>query len=286
MPFGNSSDKSEFLRRFSISRPVAVFVGFAAFIFLAVLDLALPPINLLLLQLLAVLFVTWHAGIGWGIFLTFAMTAIQIGLRLQNGGLSRSGFVYFDLASDFFAVMVLVGMQALLQTSYEQARKLANHDNLTKALNRTGFYQLLEREIERSRRYGKKPFALVYFDCDNFKQINDKQGHHVGDALLSTVASVALTNLRSVDSVSRLGGDEFAVLLPECDESAAGTAIAHFKTSLDQAMASHNWDVGFSIGVAVFANQIHGVAKTIELADGLMYEAKKSGKNCIVLRTF
>ncbi len=283
--FVKNSVKPSLLRHVAISKPTAIVIGFAAFIAVACIDLAMPPINLILLQLLPVLFVTWHAGVGWGIVLTIAMTAVQIALRIQ-GGWSPSGFVYFDLASDFLAVILLVWMQALLKAAYERAHNFASHDNLTKALNRAGFYDLLDKEIERRKRYGNRSFALVYFDCDNFKQVNDLHGHHVGDALLSTIASVAFTNLRHVDSISRLGGDEFAILLPECDESSATTAITHFKYALDNAMAANNWPVGFSIGIAVFPNRVYEVDKSIELADSLMYEAKKSGKNRIVVRGF
>jgi diguanylate cyclase (GGDEF)-like protein len=245
----------------------------------------MAPINLILLQLLPVLYVSWHAGVGWGLVLAVAMTAVQIALRAQNGW-DPSGLVYFDLASDFGVVLLLVWIQALLKAAYQKAHTLAHHDNLTNTLNRAGFYNILGKEIERRRHYAKAPFALVYFDCDNFKQVNDKYGHHVGDALLATVASVALANLRHRDLVSRLGGDEFAILLPECDEAAANTAIAHFKRALDDTMANNNWDVGFSIGIAVFTHTVYSVEKTIELADGLMYAAKKSGKNRIVLQSF
>ncbi|MBC7292566.1 MAG: GGDEF domain-containing protein, partial [Thermoleophilia bacterium] len=96
----------------------------------------------------------------------------------------------------------------------EQARELANHDDLTGLANRRHFLGLAVRELERSRRYGSA-LSLIFFDVDHFKEINDTFGHRAGDLVLQKLALVCRSALRQSDILGRLGGEEFAVLLPE-----------------------------------------------------------------------
>ena len=142
-------------------------------------------------------------------------------------------------------------MQRQLKTAFDKVDRLSKHDTLTACLNRTGFFDALQITIERTRRYAR-PFSLVYFDCDNFKHVNDTLGHHVGDSLLVQVGATLRDRARRVDFIARLGGDEFAILIPEADAAAAKQAVAHVRTQLDAAMRAMKWPVTFSIGVATF----------------------------------
>src|SRR5699024_6628022 len=90
---------------------------------------------------------------------------------------------------------------------------LATYDMLTGLMNRASFKERLERELQQSVRTGISG-ALLYFELDNFKDINDSFGHHTGDELLQRVAGSVQRQLRNSDLLARLGGDEFAVLLP------------------------------------------------------------------------
>ncbi|MFA4915140.1 MAG: GGDEF domain-containing protein [Syntrophales bacterium] len=103
-------------------------------------------------------------------------------------------------------------------------------------------------EIERSQRH-KHPFTVTYFDLDNFKTVNDRFGHSMGDNVLCTVVRYAKTHLRKMDIVARLGGDEFAFLLPETDQVQARVAISKIQISLLDEMYRNDWPVTFSIGV-------------------------------------
>ena len=270
-----------------ITKHSALGIGFFSFLVVALLDTAISPrVSLLLLHLVPVLFVTWFAGPRWGLFFAVAMTASQAitsaWFELED---SDRRYRYLDLGSDFTATVLLVWMQSKLRNTYEQIDHLARHDALTGIVNRNGFYEMLQAEMDRKKRYDH-PLTLIYFDCDNFKSVNDAHGHHIGDALLVKVAATLRSALRRVDVPSRLGGDEFLILLPETGSDAARKTVMHLKESLDSAMRSNHWPVTFSIGVATFEQPPANIDHAIEFADLLMYHVKKSGKNSILFRTF
>lgn len=101
---------------------------------------------------------------------------------------------------------------AALTARAEMAEALADHDVLTRALNRRGFMTVLNRSMAFCRRHDVQA-VLLYLDLDGFKGVNDRLGHAAGDAALMRVADLLLENVRESDAVGRLGGDEFALLL-------------------------------------------------------------------------
>ncbi len=114
----------------------------------------------------------------------------------------------------FFLVTTL--LLTHLRLALDRERLLARTDGLTGLLNARAFEEASSREVERSRRY-QYPVSLIYLDLDDFKLINDREGHKTGDDLLVELARILTANLRSSDIIGRLGGDEFVVLLPETD---------------------------------------------------------------------
>ena len=157
-------------------------------------------------------------------------------------------------------------------------KTLASSDPLTGALNRRAFFDIAEYELNRSQRY-EHAITLAYIDLDNFKAINDRLGHTVGDNLLETVTKTIASNIRSTDILSRFGGDEFVILLPETKTDAAEAFLGKIQYQLDQAMAAKSWPVSFSIGAITYPKAPPGVEEVIKKADMLMYEVKRSGKN-------
>lgn len=161
-----------------------------------------------------------------------------------------------------------------------QLRELAHYDGLTKLANRTFFYQHLEQAISRIKRKGGM-FALMYFDIDHFKSVNDTYGHDVGDALLTAFSARIKATVRDMDIVARLGGDEFALLLDDVTDRAAAEHVA---AKLVNAMhppfevGALTVNVSTSIGVAFYARGM-SADDIIRRADGAMYIAKRSGRD-------
>jgi diguanylate cyclase (GGDEF)-like protein len=271
--------------RVRLPRQLALAIGLVGFLVVAAVDTATTArVSLLPLHLMPTLFVTWFVGTRWGIVFAVAMLVVQILIALR-GGLSRDLYWQLDLGADFLAVLFLIGMQARLRHMYEELIRVARHDSLTSTLNRNGFYAALDMEIERCRRYGH-PFALIYFDCDNFKDINDKLGHRTGDRLLAKVARSLNDNIRKIDAVGRLGGDEFAILLSETEMEAARRTAIDLKEKMDALMKKEVWPVSFSIGVASFMQAPASVEAAIESVDRLMYQVKRSSKDDVAFETY
>lgn len=185
------------------------------------------------------------------------------------------------LVSEFIRVVImlmLVFVLSELRLALQRESELARRDMLTKLANRRAFFEAAKVEIGRAKRYGY-PLTAVMIDLDNFKLVNDQQGHEAGDLLLSNVADILNNNIRSSDFAGRLGGDEFAILLPETGEDSADAIATKLQNELLAGMKLHQWPITFSIGVATFAVPPEDVEELLKCADRLMYEVKQSGKN-------
>lgn len=141
-------------------------------------------------------------------------------------------------------------------------------DELTKIHNRKSFDQTLKNYCS-----SRKDFSLLMMDIDNFKQINDKQGHLVGDEALLLVAQTAKKNLRPLDFVARFGGDEFAIILLETNLDKAYLAAERLRKAVFQAAG-----LSVSIGISYHVEQDDS-NKLIKRADDALLKAKSAGKN-------
>jgi diguanylate cyclase (GGDEF)-like protein len=147
------------------------------------------------------------------------------------------------------------------------------------------FYEILNLEMERARRHNNH-FSIAYIDLDNFKDINDKYGHLVGDELLHRIAILIKQNIRNIDTVARLGGDEFVVLMPETPTIKGRAVIERLIKIFLGEMAKNDWPVTMSAGLASFLQIPTTVDAIISKADELMYVAKQKGKNRIEEKIF
>ncbi|HET9161548.1 MAG TPA: GGDEF domain-containing protein [Caulobacteraceae bacterium] len=157
-----------------------------------------------------------------------------------------------------------------------EAEGLADLDVLTPLLNRRAFVRELGRTAAFAQRYGA-PAALIYFDLDGFKAVNDRFGHAAGDAVLRAAAERLAGQVRESDVVGRLGGDEFGVILAQADLSAATTKAETLKEALEaDPVACGDWmaPVKASFGVAEIAAGA-GPEDILAAADQAMYQAKK-----------
>jgi two-component system cell cycle response regulator len=217
----------------------------------------------------------------------------------------RSGVLYLktkreerSLASDdvSFAEVVIRAAVAMirraqaLETTRADNRRLealATTDPLTRVLNRRALLDRLTSEVDRARRYDSS-LALLLFDIDHFKQINDTAGHLAGDSVLRQLGALLEDAMRKVDIVARYGGEEFVAILPET--SSEGAVV--FAERLRERISNHSFDIGagrivrltVSIGIATFPSS--GVASTEDLiarADEALYRAKAAGRNQVKL---
>ena len=162
----------------------------------------------------------------------------------------------------------------------EQLHHLAHHDTLTGLLNRRGFAVELDRHASHAERLGADG-ALLLFDLDNFKEVNDRFGHKAGDDLIVAVAEIVRGRLRTTDVLARLGGDEFAVLIPrgglQAAQAVADALLEEIRTG-ELVPAVAGIAVTASIGIATFEGRA-GAGDILVEADLAMYDAKRSGRN-------
>jgi len=167
-----------------------------------------------------------------------------------------------------------------LHSALEEERLLASTDPLTGALNRRSFNELAEKRMIHAEVNGR-PYTVVYIDLDNFKPVNDKQGHSTGDLVLKAVVDTIQKQIRVADFFARFGGDEFAILLADIGQDDAKRIVQRLRKALLEKMDLHVWDVTFSIGALTFLTMPHSVEEMVRLTDELMYEVKINGKNSI-----
>jgi diguanylate cyclase (GGDEF)-like protein len=163
---------------------------------------------------------------------------------------------------------------------FKEARQLADLDALTGLHNRRYFHETLAREVSRAHRYGRK-LALVVFDLDDFKAINDRIGHLSGDAVLAETADRVRDVVRSADVACRVGGDEFAVILPESSTGDADQLYHRLLGAISTHPIGQAGRLSVSAGIAEL-RQDDDPTIFFERADEALYRAKEHGKAQVV----
>jgi len=187
----------------------------------------------------------------------------------------------FQIDNDFFAVGILRDVTERKKLEKELTL-LARTDKMTSLYNRGYFMELAEHEIDRSLRYNTS-LAIIMFDADKFKNINDQYGHDIGDKVLIRIAETVTSVVRKADVVGRLGGEEFAVLLPETSmldaQKVAEKIRVRIQTESIATPRSGNVSCTVSLGIAEFNESIGDVELLLKLADTALYRAKAAGRN-------
>jgi diguanylate cyclase (GGDEF)-like protein len=163
---------------------------------------------------------------------------------------------------------------------FREARRLADLDALTSLHNRRYFHETLAREVGRAQRYGRS-LALIVFDLDDFKAVNDRIGHLAGDSVLADAAERVRDVVRSADVACRVGGDEFAVILPESTLDDADQLYQRIQEAVSARPLMQLGELHLSAGVAELRPGDDGTA-LFERADEALYRAKNAGKDQIV----
>jgi diguanylate cyclase (GGDEF)-like protein/PAS domain S-box-containing protein len=204
------------------------------------------------------------------------------------GGKGASTYVLghaHDVTAQVLTEEALKLSEGKLQAALESEKSISRIDFLTGIPNRRTFFQTLNAEVKRVRRY-PRPLTVAYIDVDNFKQVNDGLGHAVGDELLRTIGKSLEETLRETDTAARLGGDEFAILLPETDGENASVVMNKVQEHLTEAVQKREWPVTFSVGVVTFTTGMKSAEEMIKVADELMYKVKRKGKSAMVSEIF
>ncbi|MBT9312035.1 GGDEF domain-containing response regulator [Leptothoe kymatousa] len=183
----------------------------------------------------------------------------------------------------------LESIQSALVCKNQELEKLAYLDGLTQINNRRSFDQRLENAWGEQRRCSEQSLSLILCDIDYFKQYNDIYGHPAGDQCLQQVAQIIRqTAQRSSDIIARYGGEEFVVMLKATDHKGGCQVARYLHAAINKAAIPHRGShldrVTLSMGIAMAdPDHHHGVGDLIESADRALYQAKRQGRNCIVL---
>ena len=181
-----------------------------------------------------------------------------------------------------WTVIVVGAFMAILRhrmnALIDRLSSAASTDPLTHLLNRRGFRDVFDLELERSRRSGR-PCALLLGDLDHFKRVNDLLGHPAGDVRLRKFARLLTAGKRRIDAAARMGGEEFALLLPETDEHGAYVIAERLRHAVRDAFAPDQLAVTVSFGVAAYPT--HGATgdQLLQAADQALYVAKELGRD-------
>lgn len=233
-----------------------VGIGFADFF---------SGLPLVVLYLFPILVAAWYTdGIVALTLAVIAAAAMFVAERAGRPDLSVSA----SLANALLQLALFALVISLLRLLRERLRSecfRARIDPLTGLLNEKALRERLERETERSLRYGH-PFSLAYIDLDNFRAVNDAYGRGAGDIVLRRVAGTLRRCSRGSDTVARLGGDEFVVALPGAGSADAEAAIANLRNCLQTCLAELKCPVGLNIGLVSYERPPRDVREILRAA--------------------
>jgi diguanylate cyclase (GGDEF)-like protein len=238
-------------------------------------------LSLSFFYLIPVAMAAWALGKHSGLSYSVITAAIWLISNLLSGQIfSNMFFGVWNTLIRFGVYGVVTILLTELHSALEEERLLSSTDPLTGSLNRRSFTELAEKKMIIAE-VNKRPYTVVYIDLDNFKPINDKQGHAIGDLVLKAVVDTIQKQIRVADISARFGGDEFAILLSDIGQDDAKRIVQRLRKALLEKMDMHVWDITFSIGALTFLTMPHSVDEMVRLTDELMYEVKVSGKNAI-----
>ncbi len=183
-------------------------------------------------------------------------------------------FYLFLIINSISAILVLFLIFSYVRKKLEYE---SSHDALTSLYNRRAYEYVIEKEVERSKRYHSS-LSLILFDIDHFKNINDSYGHKTGDKIIIELGRLILKSLRKSDSLFRVGGEEFAIISPHTNADSA------FKLAeiIRQRVADFSFEINDKVTISLGVAELHQDISKDQLyshADQAMYQAKNGGRN-------
>lgn len=198
-------------------------------------------------------------------------------VRWTDGRLVR-----IEVAVDITEIKTL---QTELEAAQKRAEALAHSDELTGLNNRRAYFALGEHIVRQARRYAY-PLAVIMFDADCFKQINDRFGHAAGDEVLRQIGAISSALVREADVLARIGGEEFAICLSGTNEHEAAEMAERLREAVQGlyvAYGDQRISLTCSFGVAASATGNASLDELLNRADKALYRAKSDGRNRVVL---
>lgn len=208
-----------------------------------------------------------------------------VGIGVQSM-MAQDQIRHMVIGSILTTLLNLVGSVKAIYKYTKDLEHYATRDPLTDLYNQRMFWELLGYEIGRAKRHAQQ-FAVMMLDLDNFKTINDRFGHHVGDSFLQAFAALLQRAVRNGDLLARYGGDEFCIILPEASDTQAHM-VAQRITELLEDFSMETPDgialkATTSIGIAISPQHGDNPKDLFLVADNMMYKAKRAGKNGIAI---
>jgi diguanylate cyclase (GGDEF)-like protein len=214
--------------------------------------------------------------------LAFALAAYAIVLALEPGGENRLETWLVVGCTLAITAGLVVFLRTRVQRRLERLADAARTDVLTGLVNRRGFEELFDLELERARRTGSRLSVLVG-DLDRFKHVNDSFGHQTGDIALERASSVLEETKRRIDTAARLGGEEFALIAPDTDEHRAYMLAERLRNAIRGAFAQDPVPITISFGIACFPADGGTTVELLSAADQALYGAKELGRDrCVI----
>lgn len=226
----------------------------------------------------------WMLSVG----ISLIISSIALSFLLPNPAIRREALLYYNLGLSIAAVLVYyyIGYLEALTFSYRKYREEAKRDFLT-GLDNVRQFELATGRIIREAEKRRQKLALLFIDVDFFKKVNDTYGHKQGDIVLKELGKILRQACRDVDIVSRNGGEEFSVLLMDCSQSKAVEIAERIRRTIEEhpfeLPGQRKTAITVSIGIASYPEPVREVEKLKEKADGALYEAKRTGRNKVVV---
>ncbi len=257
-----------------------------------VLGQAASWIGLLAVGLMLQGVVPFNIIVGEGVSIGIAADALLLAFALadrirllQNGKLAAENSARKNLELRREELERVVSERTSeLEIARKRAETLATIDPLTSILNRRGLLQPAEREVKIARR-GARPLAVVMFDLDHFKRVNDRYGHAEGDRVLRDVAAEAKACVRQTDLFGRIGGEEFLIVLPEAEKDIARQTAERIRRRIEAnvAVGEPREPITASFGVTWLSDEVASIDALESSADAALYRAKSGGRNRVEL---
>ena len=237
-----------------------------------------PEIFFSFFYLVPIAAIAWYFGLVPGFYFSFlcAVVGFLADFEFDRGHFSNP-VTYWNtgLRSSFFLIfcLMMVFVRKELFTEYLNARL----DPLTNVYNSRAFLEMFDGGgLDRKM---TPPLSVAFMDLDDFKKVNDRFGHEMGNVLLKKVAQAMRDSVRSSDIVARLGGDEFIIAFPATDLVTARALIQKLRRQLKESLDPIRLPATLSIGVVTLPRIPVNMLEVIRTADQLMYDVKKKGKN-------